>query len=71
MARKKAKALPQPEPEMFTVYGDILQETEDALYADGEDTTPVSDEVDDAESTDIPHDVIPEHAAESPVAEAV
>lgn len=31
MARKKAKALPQPEPEMFTVYGDIVQETEDAI----------------------------------------
>lgn len=31
MARKKAKALPQPEPEMFTIYGDILQETEDAI----------------------------------------
>ena len=29
MARKKA--LPQPEPEMFTVYGDIIQETEDAI----------------------------------------
>lgn len=29
--RKKAKALPQPEPEMFTIYGDIIQETEDAI----------------------------------------
>lgn len=29
--RKKAKALPQPEPEMFIVYGDIIQETEDAI----------------------------------------
>lgn len=39
MARKKAKALPQPEPEMFTVYGDILQETEDAILVscDGEE----------------------------------
>ncbi|MEG6502524.1 MULTISPECIES: hypothetical protein [unclassified Desulfovibrio] len=31
MARKKATALPQPEPEMFTIYGDITQETEDAI----------------------------------------
>lgn len=31
MARKKATALPQPEPEMFTIYGDIIQETEDAI----------------------------------------
>lgn len=31
MARKKAQALPQPEPEMLTVCGDILQETEDAI----------------------------------------
>lgn len=31
MARKKAQALPQPEPEMLTVFGDILQETEDAI----------------------------------------
>lgn len=39
MARKKAKALPQPEPEMLTVYGDILQETEDAILVscDGEE----------------------------------
>ena len=39
MARKKAKALAQPEPEMFTVYGDILQETEDAILVscDGEE----------------------------------
>ena len=29
--RKKAKALPQPEPEMYTIYGDIIQETEDAI----------------------------------------
>lgn len=38
MARKKAQALPQPEPEMLTVYGDIVQETEDAilLVCDGE-----------------------------------
>ncbi|WP_291442841.1 hypothetical protein [Desulfovibrio sp.] len=37
--RKKAKALPRPEPEMFTVCGDIVQETEDAilLVCDGED----------------------------------
>lgn len=26
--RKKAKAIPHPEPEMFTIYADILQETE-------------------------------------------
>lgn len=31
MPRKKAKALPRPEPEMFTVCGDIVQETEDAI----------------------------------------
>lgn len=37
--RKKAKALPRPEPEMFTVCGDIVQETEDAilLVCDGDD----------------------------------
>ena len=28
MARKKAKAVPRPEPEMYTIYADILQETE-------------------------------------------
>ena len=39
MARKKATALPRPEPEMFTVCGDIVQETEDAilLVCDGDD----------------------------------
>lgn len=39
MPRKKAKALPRPEPEMFTVCGDIVQETEDAilLVCDGDD----------------------------------
>ena len=39
MPRKKAKALPRPEPEMFTVCGDIVQETEDAilLVSDGDD----------------------------------
>ena len=31
MPRKKAKALPRPEPEMYTVCGDIVQETEDAI----------------------------------------
>lgn len=31
MPRKKAKALPRPEPEMWTVQGDIVQETEDAI----------------------------------------
>ena len=31
MARKKARALPRPEPEMYTVYGDIVQETEGAI----------------------------------------
>lgn len=31
MTRKKAKALPRPEPEMYTVCGDIVQETEDAI----------------------------------------
>ncbi len=31
MARKKARALPRPEPEMYTVCGDIIQETEDAI----------------------------------------
>ncbi len=34
MARKKATALPRPEPEMITVYGDIVQETEDAILVD-------------------------------------
>ena len=39
MPRKKAKALPRPEPEMYTVCGDIVQETEDAilLVCDGDD----------------------------------
>lgn len=41
MARRKAKALPQPEPEMFTVYGDILQETEDAILVKSGDAEPV------------------------------
>lgn len=36
MARKKAQALPHPEPEMLTIYGDILQETEDAILLDCE-----------------------------------
>jgi len=31
MPRQKAKALPRPEPEMWTVQGDIVQETEDAI----------------------------------------
>lgn len=31
MPRKKARALPRPEPEMYTIYGDIIQETEDAI----------------------------------------
>ena len=34
MARKKAQALPRPEPEMLTVYGDIVQETEDAILVE-------------------------------------
>ena len=31
MPKNKAKALPRPEPVMFTVCGDIVQETEDAI----------------------------------------
>ncbi len=34
MARKKAQALPQPEPENITVYGEIVQETEEAILVD-------------------------------------
>ena len=35
MPRKKANALPRPEPEMFTIFADILQETEATDEHDG------------------------------------
>lgn len=38
MARKKAQALPRPEPEMWAVRGEIVQETEDAILLDVEGT---------------------------------
>ena len=31
MARKKAQALPRPEPEMWEIKGELVQETEDAI----------------------------------------
>lgn len=34
MAKKKATAKPRPEPEMYTIYADILQETEEAILVD-------------------------------------
>lgn len=39
MARKKAQALPRPEPEMWEVKGELVQETEDAilLVIDGDE----------------------------------